>query len=1093
MIEYKLKDFLPAYPTIAKSEDDLFNLYEDSFYQITYDKKEFNECKLPLLEEKPLKKKGLLLHQKFISRFMALPTPNSKMLLNHDPGTGKTKASIAVALLNKEFDKKMGRTLVITRNKTLELTFITEVISLDPERYKKAEDYDLDYQQRRNKMKARVRKDFEFNTHHIMAKIVSTQSNEYIKDFYSNRTIIIDEAHNIRDIGKSGKVDVYKEINRFLHLVEGCRILLLTATPMKDRSYEIVNLMNLIVPEEESLNPNTFETEFFQDGKLINTERLKTYFAGRISYVRAMERSKKIFVGKIPPELTKFPIVECVMSNFQSKYYLEALSRDLNSDSKENEEEEEEDSKRQAFYGNSSQASLFVFPNKDWSDGTYGKEGFSLHMKETPMISSIIKKTKDGEEVKKTKKKVYTFKEEFIETISGKTQEKTLQNIYKCSTKYAYLIAKILEDKNKIMFGYTKFVRGSGAIVLGELLKLFGYSRCNGTEKDERKRFMILSGELSHANESDRLREYMNRPENKYGGFCQVIIGSKVIGEGTSLFNVRDCFIVSPHWNFTEIEQSYMRGHRAFSHEELKKEERTLSIHCLASIVPRKKWSIDRINNITDWDKFLDLSESRNRIYKKLNTEYGSLDIEMYKRSEDKDLKMGLIKRFIKEISVDCYLNRERNIRNTDIDNSRECDYQDCEYKCEGFVDYNKQIITDTYNLYYAEEEVSSIIEKIKYMFTLRNSYDFLEFRNINVMILLKALKKMIEKNYIIYNRFGMPCYLREHLNLYYLIDDISQKENFTSSFYLGSVENRGNTVLRIGNTFKTLLIDIQRNSLYDFISYIREFDFDRKKNLIISKINRLDAILQELLLELIVIKKEQGSVSNFVIKLYDHFEANIINVYDIKMSKLLKSKNILRCYNNNAWNMCEENISEKIEKYNKERKKILYKNKYIGLLACNRKETKIEFKIRKLEDGENLRTQACFSSHIPYLIKILIELNVPYDDSSLRYIRDYSELSLKNSIESTALLDGFYKTEYYKNKDKMNKQDLYKFYILLMADLVNHKSSSEKFETRENMINLPVKTLEAIYSWLNHSKQDLCDTIEEFMKKNNLMDNIEC
>jgi hypothetical protein len=44
------------------------------------------------------------------------------------------------------------------------------------------------------------------------------------------------------------------------------KIILLTATPMRDQPEEIASLLNLLLPEDQSFNKDNFREEYFTDG-----------------------------------------------------------------------------------------------------------------------------------------------------------------------------------------------------------------------------------------------------------------------------------------------------------------------------------------------------------------------------------------------------------------------------------------------------------------------------------------------------------------------------------------------------------------------------------------------------------------------------------------------------------------------------------------------------------------------------------------------------------------------------------------------------------------------------------------------------------
>jgi superfamily II DNA or RNA helicase len=230
-----------------------------------------------------------------------------------------------------------------------------------------------------------------------------------------------------------------------------------------------------------------------------------------------------------------------------------------------------------------------------------------------------------------------------------------------------------------------------------------------------------------------KIIDIFNDPRNIYGEYLKVIIGSNIIGEGISFYHVRQFYLLTPFWNNTETEQAIGRVLRTFSHDQLKPEERTLDIYRLAAIP----------SNTTS----------------KETNENNSIDLLMYMRSEDKDINIKKIERIMKQSSVDCYLNRMRNILKEE-DGSKSCDYTVCNYDCfnvsEDIKELEKEnIIYDTYNLFYADDIIFKIKDIIKDLFRIKSSYDFQELFNylnnldIEPVLLLRGLKDIIYKSNI--------------------------------------------------------------------------------------------------------------------------------------------------------------------------------------------------------------------------------------------------------------------------------------------------------------------------------------------------------
>jgi hypothetical protein len=680
-----ITDFLPKYSNINnyKSDDmDFLNPYEN-FYESIFEKKEFFDEKLEKTEAyidalTPLK------HQKIIARFLSSHTPYDALLLLHAMGTGKTFAAInAIEQIKKE-NSTFDGAIICTKGKGLHQNFKTEIVEHTGTVYV-PESFNTENERiaRTNKL---IGKYYTFYTFYDLAKLVTnTKNEELLKQMFSNKIIVIDEAHNIRlkeekKKKTSGKVIreviyTYKQFYKLLHLVENCKILLMSGTPIKDTIDEFANILNLIIPEKlklptkkqfikkffnfDSNIPKVDRTYYFKKNK---KDELKKLLKGRVSYLKSISDVKKEFIGtKNVGDLKHFIVHEDLMSQFQSKIAIEVFDKDRKI----------EDKKKAGLYLPSRQCSLFIFPDK-----SYGKNGFSTYVKTTKLRKINKKKelVSSGDN--------YSLSNELREVLDGDTIEAKLKNLERYSSKYAYVIRKLLDaHKNKkSSFIYCEYVKGSGAILLSLILNLFGFSKANGDETEKGLRYAIINNITTSANKIKTLKERFNKPDNMFGEYISVIIGSKVVSEGFSFKNIQEEHILTPHWNYSETDQAIARGYRFGSHNALINAGITpiLKVYQYVSIPVQK------------------IDDKKQKIYSK------SIDLLMYERSEVKDINIKKIERIIKESAFDCALTYERNFTEG-YDYQRECDYTSCYYNCDGI---NPELYKDEFQDIESEEEI---------------------------------------------------------------------------------------------------------------------------------------------------------------------------------------------------------------------------------------------------------------------------------------------------------------------------------------------------------------------------------------------------
>ena len=114
MNNIEIKDFLPKYPAIEKSEYASLNSYNTNFDDAIFHKKEFYENRLEPVEDFPAERGLLLKHQITISRYLSSHTPYDKLLLVHQMGCVDPDTPILLwdGTILKAKDIKVGDTLI---------------------------------------------------------------------------------------------------------------------------------------------------------------------------------------------------------------------------------------------------------------------------------------------------------------------------------------------------------------------------------------------------------------------------------------------------------------------------------------------------------------------------------------------------------------------------------------------------------------------------------------------------------------------------------------------------------------------------------------------------------------------------------------------------------------------------------------------------------------------------------------------------------------------------------------------------------------------------------------------------------------------
>jgi superfamily II DNA or RNA helicase len=733
--------------------------------------------------------------QTLLSNFINPNTPYRGILIYHGTGVGKTCAAVAIAEKFKSMVEKYGmRIHVLVPGPLNKQNFLREILKCTGETYLKI------YQDKTividEAEKAKIRK-IAMNTvnqyYRIMSyrsfykkvlgekireKIVTgnkvkslsrkTETGEYERDIsvdriynLDNTLLIVDEAHNLtgNEYGDA--------VRKIIETSKNLRIVLLSATPMKNLADNIVELLNYLRPtnfpmERDKIFSNYgYQMEFKPTGK----DYLRKMSRGYVSYLRGADPltfAERIDIGEIPPGLDFTKVTRCFMLPFQKKIYDYVVETQADS------------------LDRTSQAvANFVFPglpkdkNSKDIEGYYGIEGISEMRNQLKNNAEAVNKR-----IASTILAEYNIKDasslmyltENNKIISGDIfTEKYLKYF---SIKFYTALQKINETVNGkrgsgLIFVYSNLVK-VGIEVFQEVLQKNGYleyqenissyniknnTRCYYCEytygnhttlpKNIPPHDFYPAAYISITGKSDEnaeqipeekhriLNNVFNDVENKDGKYIKIVIGSKVMNEGITLRNIKEIHVLDVHYNLGKVDQVIGRGIRFCTHYAIINEEN-----------PFPKVEI--------YKYVVSISDGL------------STDEQLYKKAESKYRLIKETERILQEEAIDCPLNRNGNIFPEELERygncgSKEnpcpaiCGYMPCEFKCGDkllnakYYDPEKDIYRkvskneldySTYNNSLASEEIEYAKSKIKIMFHIDHIYN------------LKDILKYVKKSY---------------------------------------------------------------------------------------------------------------------------------------------------------------------------------------------------------------------------------------------------------------------------------------------------------------------------------------------------------
>lgn len=912
---------------------------DENFIDKIYKKREYYYHKIPyqkaLKDYKDIKDYrdmvcgrdfALFSHQSFLSNFINPDTPYKGVLVFHGVGTGKTCSAVAIAEKFKNMVKKYNTKIhILTSGPLNKDMWKSEIVKCTKETYYKdvainSGYIDPDEMQKLKKnaigLALQYYKIMSYKSFYkkvLGEKIIEKseeEDNNKIKNKYrrnelgeierdlavdkidnlNNTLLIIDEAHNLT--GNEYGEAVQKIIDNSKNL----KVILLSATPMKNLGEDIIPLLNFLRPINQKIEPSkifqpynkNYEIELKSGG----LEYLQKMASGYISYFRGANPlifAERIDEGEIPEGLIFTKVVRCKMLKFQLDAYNNAI-------------EYEGD----ALDRKSGAVANFVFPglseDKKSIVGYYGKSGmntvrtqlktnnklfldklnekfFGGKYKEIDKLYYDVEKSKSLsgsiyqlENLKHFSIKFYTALKNINDLVAGKKEPGT-------AFIYSNLVTVGIDLFKEVLLqnGYLEYDESGSGYTINDDTICYYCGKTSSEHKQISKHqfspaiFITVTGQSEDGNENipeekkKILDNVFNNIENKEGKYIKLLLGSKVMNEGITLENVKDVHIIDVHYNLGKVHQAIGRAIRQCKHYKVTTEDN-----------PNPKVSIFKY--VVSLDKGLSTEE------------------QLYQKAEKKYILVKKIERALKEVAIDCPINYHGNIFPEEVDKYSKCipldeykgkgtlcpemcDFTHCEFVCKdkklnlNYYDKNRKIYNritkneldyTTFTNALARDEIEYAKTKIKelykykYVYKLeeiieyvKNSYSGEKKDLFDDFFVLKGLDELVpisENDFnnfkdTIYDKFGVAGYLI-YRNVYYIFQPFDQNED-VPMYYRSKYNKQLRNDLTVYNYLKNKTnnenIDIDEDTQinnYDFET-TKEYYDNRKENKIIGIIDR--------------------------------------------------------------------------------------------------------------------------------------------------------------------------------------------------------------------------------------------------------------
>lgn len=543
--------------------------------------------------------KALLRHQQLVKTYMSPGTGYNGILLVHDVGVGKTCTAVAIAEM---YHATMSKPAIVLTGVSLKAQWKEEIAGVGKAQYVSGawqlppscagDIYDrigsrVTIESRKmleHSVHAAIRNRYEFygyiefnNKYRSIQSTETTVRNQLIRETFSDRVIIVDEAHHLRS--SQDTIEANEALNNIVRNTSNVKIVLLTATPMFDKASEIINLLNIMRLNDGRSELNVGDY-FDGDGNLSNKDGLAQACRGYISYVRGgdpmtfpTQLSPSVSTGKPASSWPKRTLDGSVMKAPSSE-----MIELVNSDASDLQEtlmlktvqeggiQEDDDNDM-----STRQISTIVYPG----------DGKSVEDKLKQCVSGTMV---DGN---------MQYREGF-EGMFGKDMKKY-------SPKIATVLKYLSGCKGAAMV-YTFWIPG-GILPMAFALEEAGYTRTEGppllntsTPKNGKK-YAIITGkpELTPDASKIQILNKMKDIKNADGSLISVVLVTQTVSEGVDLKNIREVHILDPWWNMGRPDQIIGRAARYMSHISLPESQRNVTIYNHVCVLSDDRESVDHV------------------------------------------------------------------------------------------------------------------------------------------------------------------------------------------------------------------------------------------------------------------------------------------------------------------------------------------------------------------------------------------------------------------------------------------------------------------------------------------------------------------
>lgn len=464
------------------------------------------------------------------------------------------RGSIKEAYLNiKELENEIKLEIDVNENKRKKRALVVSLERLEQEE------------------RGNIKKVYEIISHEsFLNRVFKYQDHDFTAGPYlpllgkSNGLMIIDEVQNlVSAMGTSYRKLLYA-IKFYTN--QNFKIVCLTGTPIYDKPYEFGLLMNLLRPRMTF--PDGFEAfneVFMEEDRFINRDLFKQMCAGYISY----------FKGGNPEAYPykKTTLMLHTMNAYQYYQYKSVLIDEVDADRKKRDQDKnkeefivkvtttEKEDDHVAASGIFNNSNLFC--NIAFPEAKLTAEESARASRDSVLQANL----REFKTVLAATKRKYSDSPENIKVAS------ILTTVSAYSAKFAKVAELILGSEGPV-FVYSNYVY-YGVEAMSSIMSFLGYEAY--PLKGPRGSYFVWKGKAK-PEDIPKAKELFNSKENKDGSLLKIMFGTQTVMEGVDFKNVRQVHILDPWWNDSRMQQIIARAIRLCSHKDLPESKRIVDV-----------------------------------------------------------------------------------------------------------------------------------------------------------------------------------------------------------------------------------------------------------------------------------------------------------------------------------------------------------------------------------------------------------------------------------------------------------------------------------------------------------------------------------